>query len=55
MDTNEQLLAALAAILNALEAAGEQPMPITARGHSSIATASGSVDADKKTGRWIVR
>jgi hypothetical protein len=55
MDNTTHLYDALAAILNALESAGEQPIPITCRGHSSITGTDGRVEADKVTGRWIAQ
>ena len=54
MTDNVHLYEALAAILNALDAAGEKPLPSTTRGYSGILGQAGTVDADKETGRWIV-
>lgn len=50
----ESLYAALAAILNALDAVGERPRPATDRGYSGVLGENGSVDADKASRTWVV-
>lgn len=52
----ESLYESLAAILNALDAAGEHPRPFSDRktGYSGVLGDSGSVDADKDAGHWVV-
>lgn len=51
---NQHLYAALAAILNALDEAGEAPRPFTDRSYSGVLGEAASVDADKESGRWVV-
>lgn len=50
----QHLYEALAAILNALDEAGEAPRPFTDRSYSGVMGEAGTVDADKETGKWIV-
>ncbi|WP_458085743.1 hypothetical protein [Streptomyces malaysiensis] len=52
----EPLYTALAAILNALEAAGEGPRPFTdgKTGFSGVLGSNGSVNADRDSGSWVV-
>lgn len=52
MTPNAHLWEALAAVMNALEEAGEHPVPFTTRGFSMVNGTHGSVDADRAAGRW---
>ncbi len=52
--TNKHLWDALAAVMNALKEAGEDPSPVTSRGFSTITGVHGSVDADRDADRWVV-
>ncbi|MCQ6554739.1 hypothetical protein NPS70_16255 [Streptomyces sp. C10-9-1] len=51
---NQHLWGALAAVLNALREAGEDPVPMTSKGFSTITGTHGSVDADRSSDAWIV-